>query len=406
MQTKKPPRQSNFELLRILVMLMIIANHLIVHAGSRPETSVYIPWFAMEWWSRFVTDLLQYGGKVGVDCFILISGYFLAKPAPADKRILPKDTLTRVGKVYGQVVFYCTFFLVASLLLKGVFRPGAIADANYANVWFVLTPFTSEAYWFTTAYIILMLIAPFLNKLIAVLSQKEYAFLLAVLLVVFSVIPSLKSPMYDVPMFLWFAVLYLLAGYLRAFPPRWFGSRWPALALAVLSYPCIWLYMRHWGGASPAGHGVAESLADTVNGWLGFSGNMERAELLNHSMAAENKVVTIFCALCLFTFFRNLKLKPNRLINAVAGTTFGVYLFHNNPFVRPFLWKYLFPYYPYYSQPLKLLCWGIGVTCLVFCMGMVFEFFRQYALARPMGVLLGRLHGRKESKEASAVTKC
>jgi len=41
----------------------------------------------------------------------------------------------------------------------------------------------------------------------------------------------------------------------------------------------------------------------------------------------------------LFLTFKNLKVPDSRVINAVAGTTFGVYLIHDNEYLRPILWN-------------------------------------------------------------------
>lgn len=63
-------RNSNIELLRIVAMLMIVAHHFSVHGGfsfDPSRISVNLIWI----------QFLQLGGKVGVDIFILISGYYL-----------------------------------------------------------------------------------------------------------------------------------------------------------------------------------------------------------------------------------------------------------------------------------------------------------------------------------------
>jgi peptidoglycan/LPS O-acetylase OafA/YrhL len=63
-------RKSNFEVLRILAILMIIAHHVALYGGcdfATGEISVNKLWIL----------LLASGGKIGVNIFILISGYFL-----------------------------------------------------------------------------------------------------------------------------------------------------------------------------------------------------------------------------------------------------------------------------------------------------------------------------------------
>ena len=63
-------RQSNIELLRIITMIMIVAHHFSVHGNfDFPINTVTI--------NRLWIQFIQIGGKIGVDVFVLISGYFL-----------------------------------------------------------------------------------------------------------------------------------------------------------------------------------------------------------------------------------------------------------------------------------------------------------------------------------------
>lgn len=65
-------RQSNFELLRIFAMLFIIGHHFSVHSGFVfSDSSISI--------ERVWLQFISMGGKLGIDLFIMISGYFLIK---------------------------------------------------------------------------------------------------------------------------------------------------------------------------------------------------------------------------------------------------------------------------------------------------------------------------------------
>ena len=66
---EKQSRQSNFEFLRILSIAMIVAFHSIYFTkfsfGNEISTN------------KLLYDVLYYCGELGVNCFILIGGYFL-----------------------------------------------------------------------------------------------------------------------------------------------------------------------------------------------------------------------------------------------------------------------------------------------------------------------------------------
>ena len=54
------------------------------------------------------------------------------------------------------------------------------------------------------------------------------------------------------------------------------------------------------------------------------------------------KKFRMLAALALFHFFKNLDLGSNRFINGLAGTTLGVYILHQVPVLRDFLWNGIF----------------------------------------------------------------
>ena len=67
-------RCSNIELYRIIVMLMIVAHHYVVNSGlmqvmgQQPMSSPSMFYYLFGMW-----------GKTGINCFVLITGYFMCK---------------------------------------------------------------------------------------------------------------------------------------------------------------------------------------------------------------------------------------------------------------------------------------------------------------------------------------
>ena len=69
--TSRTQRQSNIELLRIFAILIIIAHHLARHSGfSFPGNALTI--------NRLWIQFIWVGGKLGVNIFVLISGWFMS----------------------------------------------------------------------------------------------------------------------------------------------------------------------------------------------------------------------------------------------------------------------------------------------------------------------------------------
>ena len=83
---KKAPRQSNLELSRILAMYLIVMHHFSVHGGV-PIWSGSAPLS----FNFYLDQLLSTGGKIGVNLFVLITGYFLAKKFSKFSSLIYRD---------------------------------------------------------------------------------------------------------------------------------------------------------------------------------------------------------------------------------------------------------------------------------------------------------------------------
>lgn len=70
----KKERSSNLELYRVIVMLLIVAHHYVVNSGlfQLMESST------LSGHSLFLY-LFGMWGKTGINCFVLITGYFMCK---------------------------------------------------------------------------------------------------------------------------------------------------------------------------------------------------------------------------------------------------------------------------------------------------------------------------------------
>ena len=96
-------RQSNLELYRIIVMLLIVAHHYVVNSGvidllladpSAPRSIYYL--------------LLGAWGKIGINCFVCITAWFMCKSRISAQKFL---------KLLVQVYFYRILFFVMCWLL-------------------------------------------------------------------------------------------------------------------------------------------------------------------------------------------------------------------------------------------------------------------------------------------------
>lgn len=299
-------RQSNIELLRILAMLAIIANHAIVHGHAVwPAGTLSV--------NRLWGQLIQVPGFSGVDAFVLISGYFL----------LPARSLrtSRIVKLWAQIAFY-------SMLLYALFIVCGAAPLRLGTLFARLTPITSVRWWFASTYFILYLLTPWLNRLLNALDKRQYVGLLALLGLLWCVVPTLEGAVFQsVALFQnnhlpWFVFLYALGGYLRRFDgmTAWSGRR--LLALAGLCLLMIFL---------------TSVVLALLGRWKGV--------FAQHALflADLQTLPSLAAAVLLFLGLSRLDVGAKPAINRVSSAMFGVYLIHDDELVRALLWEKLLP---------------------------------------------------------------
>lgn len=198
----KNARNSSFELLRLLCIFGIITMHTfatIDTGASTLNTAIHV----------LVNSLFN----TGVTCFILISGYFGIRFDL--KKLISLD-------------FMIIFFTLAGTILLGDFGIKSLIKS--------CIPVLSRQYWFITCYFALCILAPFLNQIPERLSREHFRNLILVLLLIFSVIPTLTT--YDIMQdagkgLVDFVMIYLLGRYLSLYHKEksYHSSR---LALGIL----------------------------------------------------------------------------------------------------------------------------------------------------------------------------
>jgi surface polysaccharide O-acyltransferase-like enzyme len=190
---EKTQRSSNFELLRIVAMIMIVAHHFSVHGGfDFALDSVTVP----RLWIQFI----QMGGKIGVDIFVLISGYFLVTSS--------KIKIFKILKLWLQLFFY-------SVLLYLVFILTGQEDFSIRTFINTCLPVLNSNWWFASTYFVLYLISPFINIFLKAMDKKQYQRFLCLLLVIWCFIPTFTRCDFQSNYLLWFIFLYSIAAYIR-----------------------------------------------------------------------------------------------------------------------------------------------------------------------------------------------
>lgn len=352
--TTRTERQSNIELLRIIAMLLIIICHFSTHGGFQfPSGELTV--------NRLWTQCLTFGGNLGVNIFVLISGYFLIGSAGfrTDKAL----------KLALQILTYSVLFL-AVFTLAGANPYGIRTVIN------CLFPITYSGWWFASTYFVLYLISPYLNKLLRGLDRREYQKMLALLTLCWCVIPTFLGSAYGSSYLLWFAYLYAVSAYIRlhvkkiAIGPK--AAFLGALAAMLTA-------------------GLAFVISDLFETKIPAAGRL--AVYVIHMQ----RLPTVLTALFLFLGFLQIDIGCNRAVNRVSSATFGVYLIHENNFVRPFLWGALFQNASFADSPF-LIPYSLAAALIVFLCGTLIELFRMAILEKHYMGLVRRVSHHIDSR--------
>lgn len=341
----KKTRDSNIEFFRIIVMLMIVAHHYVVNSGLYSVATLDFP-------SPKSTFLLFFGwaGKTGIDCFLLITGYFMCKS---------NISLYKFIKLFGAFYFY-------KVLFWGIFVVTGYVDFSVRHAVKSLMPFTSISDGFVSCFLVFFCFIPFLNVLVKSMSKKQHQLLLILCLIAFSIFPQvlIKVSLNYVG---WFMVVYLIGSYFRMYPSQWSLSTKKTglsmLCVVALSLLCV------WGGA-------CLSYVTGKNFFYFF-------------VSDANKPLAVATSTCAFLFFKNVKMGYSRVINFIAASTFGVLLIHaNSDDMRRWLWNDLLDNVGAYSGNVYLHAVLSVLTVYIVCT--LIDALRIHLFEKPLFVALSR----------------
>lgn len=169
----KPTRKTNIELLRIFAMLLIIGSHLVCHGVQNVLSSeAYVIWNNGKKSNLIFSSFLSLGGQVGVAIFFMITGFFGV--SDIDKTI---RKCVRTCLFYGCLIV--SIFGFTLLFEKFVYINDPMTKMIYI-VKNICNPMSSGEWWFITAYGILILLSPIINKYVERKNQKQYRRILCI----------------------------------------------------------------------------------------------------------------------------------------------------------------------------------------------------------------------------------
>lgn len=315
-------RDSRFEVLRIISIFLIVLSHF----------SLYTNWLDQKSLSPLGTVWVMgfdAFGSVGAFVFFLISGFFgfrkSSKPSSINENFT--KVFRKILSVWIQTEFYSVVLLLGAVLF-GV-------QIGFGSVLSSIAPFTMGTFWFVTVYILVILVSPYLIRLLENISRGEFSaliFLMFILLFLGLVRDTFINRFY-----------LGLFGYIFGYWLHKYEDDVLNIKLGKLIFSLIVLILSDYGLIF-----ITRLLGVAVSSTAHFT-QMNIAALIG---------------ICIFILV--MKLSPFKIVwlNQAASGVFGVYLITENQFVREYLWNRLICA-EYFQYQWFLPLYGIGTVIII-----------------------------------------
>ena len=339
----KKNRLSNLELLRIVAMLLIVAHHFSLWGGGEV---IFYPNNLNHLW----TQIVGMWGKLGVNLFVLITGYFCVRS---------KFKISSLIYLWLTTLFYSLIFYCLALFWGHPFHPIELIK--------VLFPLTFHEYWFISCYAMLFLLTPFINKLINILTREHYFYLIVGLGFLWSVLPtiffhpSLRGNIWEFSNLAWFIYLYLCSGYYRIH----IVDKGSKLGMNKILNSLVLLLVFSVFVVALCDYVIAQGYKNW-SFWFDFY-------LFN-----QNNLFVFITSILVFAIFQQINIRYSKIVNFYAALMFGIYLIHENPYVRFWIWKTLWNVQAHLNMPtLKYIIWSSFSIIVTFIICSFIEYLRQ-----------------------------
>ena len=307
-------RQTNMELCRIASILLVMLVHTTFQTLGWDNPS-------------FGVLLLAAFSIIGVNVFVLITGYFSVSPK--------KTSLT-------NLLFICLFWMAIKVICRIAYNQ----PLGYKYLFFV-----TNSNWFIPSYIGLLFLSPILNAFCNSVSNKV---LLGGVIALLSIeiwfdflppYPKVRLGMQSGYSVLSFAILYLLARYIKLYGiPKVIRKHGPlfylscSFVLATIAYVCL----KH-----------------------GYNGT--------RLLYSYNNPIVILSSMAFLMTFEQMKLGQSIFINHIAKSTLAVLLGHSAIF---FIYTKQFKYlYDSFSGIQVIGYWALAIV-IVFCASIAIDQIR------------------------------
>ena len=269
---------------------------------------------------------------IGVNVFVLITGYFSTRPK---------------AKSLANLAYICLFYAVLRIAFNLIVGQPLSID----NFFFI-----SRSNWFVPVYLGLVLFAPALNALCDSMPHKQFKITLLSLLGFvfymgyFPAKPQLGIGLTDGCSVLGFMVLYLIGRYLNLYGIPVFIKKYSAM-LYILS-----------------------SIVLSVGYYIVVRGGYGQYA---HKILSYSNPIVVFSAICFLALFLNFKIPYSKAINHISKSVLAVLLVHACYEAQPYIcsqYQFIFANYQWET----VVMWVIAILA-TFVFALILDQFRIFS---------------------------
>lgn len=296
-------RQSNIELLRIVSMFFIVLEHVMIMGTE---------FFSAPMGNQlYVANTIIGFTYIGVNCFILITGYFGADFSW--KRLINLYLICCFYELIGFIVAYYSGDVVSTTTAIG----------------YIIFPLSRSNTWFIRCYVILLFLLPIINRGLDKLDKRKFLYVLLLLTILnlyfgwFHKYENYNSIGYDSSQMIY---LYVIGRYLKQYVD------WQCIKKRKAYLLISWIFLSLlWG--------IIQNLSFSYNipHWNGW---------------AYNNPIVLLASIVFFAYFTCLDIPYSKIINSLGLATLGVFLIHMNRYLGDYIYDFVnsIVYYPKISQ--------------------------------------------------------
>lgn len=283
-------RQSNIELLRIVSMFFIVLEHVMIMGTE---------FFSAPMGNQlYVANTIIGFTYIGVNCFILITGYFGADFSW--KRLINLYLICSFYELIGFVVAYCL----------------GDVECTATAIGYIIFPLSRSNTWFIRCYVILLFLLPIINLGLEQLDKRKFLYILLLLTILnlyfgwFHKHENYNNIGYNPSQMIY---LYVIGRYLNRFVD------WQSIKKRKKYLFIIWMLLSLlWG--------TIQNLSTNYNipHWNGW---------------AYNNPIVLLASIMFFAYFTCLDIPHSKVINGLGATMLGVFLIHMNRYLGNYIYE-------------------------------------------------------------------